>query len=367
MKISPLEVDAQQLAGVTYPTTRLERLFANLPGGIVMLDEHESVCECNSAAKTLLGEPLLGIHWQEIVARFSAATDADDAGLVWCGQRLINVTTTILEDEPAKIILLVDVTENPAFQGQVNRQEALSTLSEMATKLAHQMRAPLVLSMLYVSHLAQTGLQRRDRLHFADKTTSGLQYLEKLIDDILTFDKGADYTNEEIPLSSLLEEFRQILAPELKAGNCDFTLIDRAPKAVLHGDRAALLRALGNIATNAMQACGPGGHLQLRAQAVGAASVHLLLSDTGPGIPKEAQARIVEPFFSSRPQNVGLGLSIAQAIVHAHEGVLWFESNAGEGTTVVLHMPAKLPTGGSVINFSQAARHAHTEEKEHKS
>ena len=141
MKISPFEVDAQQLAGVTYPTTRLERLFANLPGGIVMLDEHESVCECNSVAKTVLGDPLLGIHWHEIVARFSAATKVGDTGLLWCGQRLINVTTTILQDEPAKIILLVDVTENPAFQEQVHRQEALSNLSEMATKLAHQMRA----------------------------------------------------------------------------------------------------------------------------------------------------------------------------------------------------------------------------------
>ncbi|HWL84419.1 MAG TPA: HAMP domain-containing sensor histidine kinase, partial [Polyangiaceae bacterium] len=70
------------------------------------------------------------------------------------------------------------------------------------------------------------------------------------------------------------------------------------------------------------------------------------VSDSGPGIVPEERERVYEPFFTTKPNGTGLGLTIVRSIVEAHHGDVFFESTPGEGTRVLIRLPAAPPASG---------------------
>ena len=68
--------------------------------------------------------------------------------------------------------------------------------------------------------------------------------------------------------------------------------------------------------------------------------VEIAVTDNGPGLTSEVRARLFEPFFSTKPEGIGIGLSICKTIVEAHGGEIAFDTNAGEQTTVRFTVPA---------------------------
>ncbi len=113
--------------------------------------------------------------------------------------------------------------------------------------------------------------------------------------------------------------------------------------------------AQASAQASAQRAGHDAGHIRLLIRRVGAASggdaVEITLSDDGGGIPRALRSRVLEPFFTTKPQGTGLGLAVARAVAQAHRGVLWIDSEEGVGTTVGMrlplhlsaHLPAHLP------------------------
>lgn len=349
-KLAPT-LGASSGAPVQYPqpADRFERLFAELPGGVLVLDEYAVVQSCNRAARVMLGDPLLGMHWEGIAARLTVIGRGNDATLVRHGGRLINLVTSQMQGSREKIILLSDSIKSPSSENA----SASSDLAENALRLAHQIRTPLALASFYSAHLRHNGIQERERQLFVDKIGTALQHVEKMVQDILAFSSDPVHPREEIPVAALLKDFHRQLTPALKNGGCELLLNDQAPRALLHGERPALLEALNHLAINAVNACGQGGRLRLTVRAAGSDAVDFILSDNGPGIPEGIQKRILEPFFSTAPRATGLGLTRVHTITQAHGGTLWFKSEAGTGATFVLHLPATIPTGAQVISLGE--------------
>lgn len=347
-------------ATATPTTALLQAIFSDLPAGILLLDDAETIKECNPAAETLLGNELRGAHWPTIAARHFTFGCAESAELALCGERLLNIIAAPAS-AAGRILMLVDVTENQALQKRFYEQHRVAALSDMAAELAHKIRTPLAMSILYVSHLARASLGARERRDYADKVGSGLQYIEQLVEDILL--TAADpahlqHEDEEVTVSSLLSDCAGLLQAEIETGGCELALIDHAPNAVVRGSRSALTRALANIVRNAVQACGTGGRLRLVVRPAGNEAVALQVQDDGPGIAHELQQWIFEPFVSTRTESMGLGLAVARAIVRGHRGVLWFESQPGAGASFVIQLPANLPSGACVVDLSEARERA---------
>ncbi|MGH7278293.1 MAG: two-component system sensor histidine kinase NtrB, partial [Candidatus Rokuibacteriota bacterium] len=104
-------------------------------------------------------------------------------------------------------------------------------------------------------------------------------------------------------------------------------------------DRDQVIQVLWNVALNGVQAMdGAGGRLSLEV-ARQHGDVALAVVDTGRGIPPENLRRVFEPFYSGKPNGSGLGLTIAERIVHAHGGRIDVESRPGRGTRVTLLFP----------------------------
>ena len=103
-------------------------------------------------------------------------------------------------------------------------------------------------------------------------------------------------------------------------------------------DRAQIEQVFWNLLSNALQAMPQGGKLRLRTFQEGR-EVAVAFSDTGVGIPPEVQAHLFEPFFTTYPERVGLGLSISLGIVQEHGGRITVESQPGQGSTFTVWLP----------------------------
>ncbi|NWG86538.1 MAG: HAMP domain-containing histidine kinase [Hydrogenophilaceae bacterium] len=231
--------------------------------------------------------------------------------------------------------------------GELARRERLSALGEMAAKLAHQFRTPLAAALLYVGHLARPGLADADRIRFAEKTLSRLRYLERLIQDMLSFVKGQQGEPTAISVQGLVEELEQVIEPQATLQGVEIEATAPAAPLLVWVDRPAVLGALINLMENALQASPVGSRIRLQADSHSSPFVAFRVEDEGPGIPEETKARLFEPFFTTRGEGSGLGLAIVKQTADAYGGWVEVESVAGRGSAFTLFLPLYKEAGAA--------------------
>ncbi len=228
--------------------------------------------------------------------------------------------------------------EKEALRESMARQERLAAMGEMAAHLAHRLRTPLSTALLYAAQLGQPGLPAAERSRFAEKTVERLHDLERLIADMLQFVRGASPAYETVAASEILQKVFHTIEAQVLAHGMTLDLRDHSAGCSFAADRQGLCGALLGLLDNAMQASSAGARICLAASVQGA---HLAfqVSDTGTGIAHEAQARLFEPFFTTRSQGTGLGLALVRAVAEAHGGTVQAQSTPGVGSEFVLSIP----------------------------
>ena len=349
----------KQLAEKERLADRLERLLGVLPAGVIVLDGEGVVSECNPRAQELLGEPLLGRPWREVVSRSFVTEVRQGSDVALRNGKRVSVSRRALGHEPGQIILLMDITEQHALQQLVARNQRLSAMGEMAARLAHQIRTPLASALLYISHLGRDDLSAEDRCRFTDKVHNRLRHLDGMVNAMLRYVRSGGFDMEEVEVASWLAELQQAIELLLQPVGGRLEVVNGAPGARLLGNGEALHSALLNLATNAVEATGEGVVLRLSVAPEQGGRLRLVLQDNGPGIEEEQRERIFSPFFTTRPDGTGLGLAVVKAVVDAHRGEVQVESVVGEGARFILLLPmAGRRSGGGDGALSSAAGEA---------
>ena len=317
---------------------RLQNLLDLLPGGVIVIDAQGYVCEANPAACELLGEPLIGLLWREVIARSFAPRKDDGHEVSLRDGRRLSIATRSLDAEPGQLVLLTDLTETRRLQGQLARHERLSSLGRMVASLAHQIRTPLSAAMLYASHLADAGrdLPEETRLRFAGSLKERLQELEHQVRDMLVFARGELPLVDRLTPKALFQALQHAAQTHVQGHavrwQCDVQLGE------LLCNRDTLVGAVLNLIDNALQASAEPArlkvHLYRREQ-----NLHLCISDAGSGIDAELLGRLGEPFLTTKATGTGLGLAVVQAVARAHQGVLRLRSRPGRGTCAHVVLP----------------------------
>ena len=326
--------------------SRLASLLHALPGGVVVIDGAGKVQEHNPAAELLLGQPLLGLPWSDIIQRSFAPRNDDGHDISLVDGRKVNISTCPLGTEPGQILLITDVTEIRYLQDRTGQQQRLAAMGKMAASLAHQIRTPLSSALLYVSNLKRQVLSDEDRFSLTEKMTSRLRHLEQLIEDMLMYSREGKVGEELFSSQTLLDDLYLGLEPQLELTQTQFSTKNNEQDLMIHGNRQMLLSAITNLAMNAMQAmkeCDKNeeGKIEVVINKENN-NVCIALKDNGPGIPLEVQNQIFDPFYTTRTQGTGLGLAVVQAVAKAHDGKVSLESIPNKGSVFKITLPIEL-------------------------
>ncbi len=319
--------------------SRLSALLNALPGGVIVLDSSGVIQEHNPAAADLLGEPLENLAWSEVIRRAFSPRSDDGHEVSLTDGRRVSISTCPLESEPGQILLLTDVTEMRRLQDRLSQHQRLAAMGEMAASLAHQIRTPLSSALLYASNLKRPQLNDEQRDRFATKIRSRLGHLEQVVNDMLLYARGGLSGAEKFTMLDLLNDLEHFLESQIKSSQTHFVVDNHVGDIGLNGNQQMLLSALINLSMNAIQAMGRGGSLCVDVRYADASTLQLRIIDNGPGIDTEVQRKIFNPFYTTRQEGTGLGLAVVAAVVRAHEGEISLESEVGQGSSFILHLP----------------------------
>lgn len=322
-------------------TGRLEGLLSALPVGVVVLDVRGRVQECNPAAIDLLGEPLEGERWLDIIQRVFAPRLDDGHEVSLKDGRRVSIATRSLAGEPGQLIVLTDMTETRALQERLSRHQRLSALGKVAASLAHQIRTPLSAAMLYGEHLLNTELVPAQQQRFAGKLMSRLNHLEQQVRDMLIFARGDMPVSDLVTTEALVQGLKAAMESPLEASQSHCHLNNRATGQLLQCNQEALIGAILNLVNNAIEVVAAGAEISIELDVVAHDQLRICVTDKGPGIAEDILDDVQEAFFTTKSHGTGLGLSVVLGVARAHHGEFNIESAPQQGARMTLLLPLK--------------------------
>ncbi len=236
-----------------------------------------------------------------------------------------------------------------AFDRMLERLEAaFGRQRDFVSDASHELRTPLAVLRAQVE-LLERQHDEAGREEAARTLLRRLDEMDRLVADMLTLasaEAGRLVEERPIDLTDFFEDLRRDL-PLFGQRDFQVTAVD----GVLEADADRLTQVLRNLVRNAVVHTAPGDRISVTARADGG-RLTMAITDTGPGIDPEHLEHIFERFYradASRSRDSGgsgLGLAIARAIIEAHGGRIWAESELGAGTTIRIELPGYRPPSG---------------------
>lgn len=224
-----------------------------------------------------------------------------------------------------------------AQRAQLIEAETLAAMGELATSVAHNIRNPLASirssAELALDSPAEHGEDSaRDIVREVDRVSARITELLRVAN------QGAAEV-QRVPLGPLLQACVADHAPAFERRGQTLSLDDRAAGAAVLADANLLRQVVQSLLSNSSEALAGGGSCQVRLAGAGKGHVAIEIADTGSGIAPELLAQVFRPFFTTKPQGLGLGLPFARRLVERLGGRLDLSSALGQGTTVRIELP----------------------------
>jgi PAS domain S-box-containing protein len=251
-------------------------------------------------------------------------------------------------DRIGTVLVIRDVTVRQRFEEELKRASRLESIGILAGGIAHDFNNILTVIMgnITLAQLDAEALSTVDRyLREAERATLRARDLTQ---QLLTFAKGGDPVRSAVLLPEIIREITEFALHGSRV-KCDFDLPDGLWPA--DADKGQLGQVVQNLVINAVQAMPEGGTIRIAAANETVAVdtqrplapddyVHVSVADTGTGIKAEHLAKIFDPYFTTKQQGSGLGLTTAYSIIRKHQGHIEVVSELGHGTTFHFWLPA---------------------------
>jgi signal transduction histidine kinase len=229
--------------------------------------------------------------------------------------------------------------EQKARLKRLLRAERLATAGELAAGAAHEIRNPLTAIRSAVQYMGSDYEPGSDRAALAAEVLREVDRIDGILSGLLSFGRTPQVRPEQVDLHTLLTRSAALIESRARGQGVRIDLQSVGP-LLLRADPNLLKQVLLNVFLNALQAMPAGGVLAIETEARGSSLV-VRTSDTGCGIPPQHLERVFDPFFSTKPDGSGLGLSICYGIVERHGGDMTVTSEQGAGTTVTITLPVR--------------------------
>jgi two-component system, NtrC family, sensor histidine kinase PilS len=349
-----------------------DRIIESMRSGLVTTDLGGHIITFNRAAEEITGYKAQDVRDENVARIFGDIEKQIEVGLesirtrtrlprfdIGCktadGREIhLGFSVAPLVDEANStrgyVLTFQDLTEVMELEREVRRQERLAALGKMAAGLAHEIRNPLASMRGSVQVLASELDLSTDQAQLMQIVLRESDRLNRIVSDFLTYARPPKTERAVVELGGLLAETVALLrnSSELRP---DHQIHEaHPPEAVLYyGDPNQIRQICWNLARNAIQAMPFGGKLSITLDAKRDSEVSITFSDTGQGMSREQKERLFEPFNSSSG-GTGLGMAIVYQLVSDHNGRIQVESEAGNGTSISI----KLPASGRVTSDQSA-------------
>jgi signal transduction histidine kinase len=231
-------------------------------------------------------------------------------------------------------------------QDELIRTERLAALGELAAGIAHEIRNPLTSIKILVNSLFSE--LPADLAHGQDvRVINGeIERLNTIIAQFLEFAKPQEPSFGRMDIKEVIHDTVSLAMPEIKKHHVRPFIDVSGATSAHYGDKRQLKQVILNLILNAVQAMPKGGELTITAsvrkdRGKNLDTTEILIEDTGTGISPDNLKKLFTPFFSTKKDGVGLGLSIAQKIIEKHSGSIAVESVPDKGTTFRISLPVR--------------------------
>jgi signal transduction histidine kinase len=224
--------------------------------------------------------------------------------------------------------------------GQLARESRAATMLTLAAGVAHEVSTPLNViagraeQLLAVAHEEER--VRRPARAILDQS----QRIREVVRGFLDLARGHEPVLQDVAPHAVVSAAVELVLHRFEAAGVALSCVASRDLPAVSGDARLLEQALVNLLLNACDACARGGRVQVQASASSGA-VQFVVEDDGVGISEAHAARVLEPFFSTKPhaQGSGLGLAVTKEIVAMHRGTLQVEASHPRGTRAAFVIP----------------------------
>lgn len=347
----------------------IRNVVESLRDGLVVLDRDGRVVAWNRAMETrydIPAEEVLGKGFLECFPNLrreglvepiegvlrgemdECAVEAVTHETLKKGKVILNIRGSILRSRgvPSGAALLIeDVTERVGLERAARQAEKLAALGTLSTGLTHELNNPISI----ISSRIEVMLMETEGHNLPADVREDLQVLHRhaqrvarIAQGLLSFARMSPGERGPVDLNRVVEETLLLVGKQMaKEGIQIHTNLDPALPLLL-GDSNALQQVMLNLLTNSQKAILDGGEIRIQTgPAPGRPGwMRLVVSDTGSGIFPEELPKIFDPFYTTKPDGTGLGLSVSYGIVRDHQGTVDVQSEPGKWTTFTLTFPA---------------------------
>jgi two-component system NtrC family sensor kinase len=348
-----------------------ENIVESINVGILAVDPEEKIESWNSQMEVMfalsrqeaLRQPLAAVFPTDLVEEFQRVKDQPGVHNLYKFRletraeesRIANIAIAPLVSRDFKtlgrIILIDDITDQTAMEGQLAQAEKLSSIGLLAAGVAHEVNTPLAVISSYTQMLSRQ-LRGDERLGpLLEKITQQTFRASEIVNGLLNFSRtsGAEY--RETDVNAIIRETLTLLDHQFRTSQIkvEMSLMPELPPIL--GNSGKLQQVFLNLFLNAKDAMAgaaavDGERRTLHVSTEVNGHVTVAIADSGSGIAPEHLRRIYDPFFTTKtarrdgqPRGTGLGLAVTYGIIQEHSGKIHVESQVGHGTTFYLEFP----------------------------
>ncbi|HUW62340.1 MAG TPA: ATP-binding protein [Candidatus Bathyarchaeia archaeon] len=348
----------------------LERILSSMRGGVVAVDDHGRITTINAAAIQMLGPIEVGQYLdklQEEVAGVLRQTLLDGRGV---GEFETVITGPEQEKVPVVIsssclemaggvsygalAMINDLTQLKRLEQNVQRADRLSSIGTLAAGMAHEVKNPLVSIKTFTQLLLGRFEDADFRKTFAEVVPHEVERIDMIVSRLLDFARPRPVCFAPHDLRKIIEHVLMLVENHIRKEHIEVRTEFPSRDIPVYGDEQQLHQVFLNLFLNALDALkeARGGELTVRAYYdrihlrhrgiapfLETECIRVAVTDTGCGIPVEHMEQLFTPFFTTKIEGCGLGLSVVHGIVMEHGGEIDVQSAPGAGTSFTVTLP----------------------------
>lgn len=235
------------------------------------------------------------------------------------------------------IINFQDVTKQKDMDKKLESEHRLRSLGQLILGIAHEIRNPLTSILTYTQLLPTKFDNPKFRDFFAQQVPNEILRLNDLVNDLLEYARPKPPNPSRFRADELMEAVLALCSQKIKEKNIRVTTSLPSELCIV-ADVNQTKQIWINIVLNAIESMDEQGKLVIRGYSEGQMGV-IEVADNGHGMSPEDKYRIFEPFFSTKANGVGLGLSITYQLLKENGGTIDLTSQLGHGTTMIIRLP----------------------------